>query len=298
MLSVGKCVLILCAAIAVRSYPMSETDVIFHLYTRTNPTVSQPLLSSIASISMSSFSNNRKTIITIHSYDDDVTGNFNAFVVPAHLDTEDVNILAVDWRHGSFANSVGIANVPQLGQLIANFVNILINTFGYSPSLIRFVGLGLGAHAAGVASRGINGVIPHIVAIDPSLIGWVFNSHKLNSDDATVVEVLHATAGVYGYDAPLGTVDFYSNGGVVQAGCGSDPSCSHTLAYAYYAESIRASANNGQRFLGTACDNYSQALALACTGERDAFFGGTETKTGVSGVYIFLTNIRPPFARG
>ncbi|CAG4965435.1 unnamed protein product [Colias eurytheme] len=298
MYLVVKCALILCAALAAHGYPMQTTDVIFHLFTPTNPTVSQPLLPSIVSISMSSFSNSRKTIIAIHSDGDDVTGNFVAHVVPAHLRAEDVNILVVDWSRGSFGYSVGVANVPQLGDLVADFVNILINSFGYNVNLIRIVGFGLGAHAAGAASRKINGVVPHIVALDPPLLGWTHNPHKLKADDAAFVEVLHTSAGAYGYGGPIGKIDFYANGGAEQPMCGADYTCSHMYAYVYYAESITADATNAAKFVGRACASRDEAEQLSCGGDRDATFGGTAVKSTESGIYVFLTNLRPPFALG
>ncbi|XP_038208153.1 pancreatic triacylglycerol lipase-like [Zerene cesonia] len=298
MYGVVRLVLVLCAALAAHGYPMQTTDAVFHLFTQSNPTVSEPLLPSIVSISMSSFSNSRKTIIAIHSNGEGVTGNFIAHLVPAHLRAEDVNILAVDWSRGSFGYSVGVANVPQLGDLIANFVNILINSFGYNVNLIRIVGFGLGGHAAGAAARKINGVVPHIVALDPPLLGWTHNPHKLKSDDAAFVEVLHTSAGAYGYGEPLGKIDFYANGGAQQPMCGADYSCSHMYSYVYYAESITADASGASKFIGTACGSRQDAEQLTCSGNRDATFGGTANKSTESGIYIFLTNIRPPFARG
>ncbi|XP_041975196.1 pancreatic triacylglycerol lipase-like [Aricia agestis] len=293
-----KCLLVLCAAIAAHGFTLGPADVLFHLYTRTNPTLSQPLLPSIASIIQSSFSLNRKTVVLIHSYAEDVSGNFNAFVVPAHLEAEDINLLAVDWSAGCPMYTIGLGNTPQLGQVIADFMNILIDSFGYDVNLIRIVGVGLGGHAAGIAARKINGVVPHIIAIDPSLPGWTYHPDILDKDDAGVVEVLHATAGVYGYDFPLGDLDFYPNGGTQQAGCGTDTSCSHIYSYAFYAESITSALNDGNKFVGTACESYEEAVQQQCSGERDVAFGGTEVKQGVSGIYTFNTNMIPPFAQG
>lgn len=93
-----------------------------------------------------------------------------------------------------------------------------------------------------------------------------------------MVEVLHATAGVLGYDYPLGDLDFYPNGGSSQIFCGSDTTCSHMLGYIFYAESI--STEGGSRFVGTACASYEEAIAQSCTGEKGVVFGGLGDKTG------------------
>ena len=93
-----------------------------------------------------------------------------------------------------------------------------------------------------------------------------------------MVEVLHATAGILGYDYPLGDLDFYPNGGSYQNSCGSNAECSHILGYVFYAESI--SNPDGSRFVGTACENYDQAIAQTCAGEKNVVFGGLGNKSG------------------
>lgn len=90
---------------------------------------------------------------------------------------------------------------------------------------------------------------------------------------------MHTTAGLKGYDYPLGDIDFYSNGGKVQSGCGTDVSCSHIYSYVFYAESITAEVVNGRRFVGTSCPDHDTAMDLQCTGARDAIFGGLAMKT-------------------
>ncbi|KAI5639765.1 lipase domain-containing protein [Phthorimaea operculella] len=282
------------------SFELGATDIVFHLYTRNNPQVSEPLLPTIDSIATSNqLVLARRTVITIHSNGErGVDGNFNAFAIPAHLAAEDVNVIAVDWINGARMYSQGLGNAPQVGEVIANFINILSNPFGYDPSLIRIVGHGLGGHIAGIAARKVNGAIPHIVAIDPSFVGWTHHPDILSPDAAGVVEVLHATAGTLGYDYPLGDLDFYPNGGSNQNGCGADSSCSHTYAYAFYAESLTSEVNGGNSFVGTKCDSYGQAVIQACSGEQDVVFGGSAVKSGVSGIYTFQTNFAPPFARG
>lgn len=293
---VVKCALILCVAAAGSAFELGDLDVIFHLFTWANPQVSQPLLPSVNSIMVSGFSLQRPTVITIHGSGEGVSGNFNAFVIPAHLSVQDANVIAVDWSPGSTIYSQGLGNAPQCGDVIAQFVNILVNQFGYNVNLIRIVGVGLGGHIAGIAARKI-GNVPHIVALDPSLHGWTHNPDILSADAAGVVEVIHTTGGILGYDYPLGDLDFYPNGGSFQNGCGTDVSCSHIYSYAFYAESITQTVNGGNRFVGTKCESYEDATLMLCSGDRDAVFGGTETKEGESGIYVFLTNFQPPFAR-
>lgn len=69
----------------------------------------------------------------------------------------------MDWSRASFLYSVGLANAPQAAEMIADIINFLQDTFGYNPSLIRIVGVGLGGHIAGLVARHVRGDITHIV---------------------------------------------------------------------------------------------------------------------------------------
>ncbi|XP_061708603.1 pancreatic triacylglycerol lipase-like [Cydia pomonella] len=295
-----QCALVLCAAVAAHGFNLAPLDVEFHLYTRANPSVSQPVTPSLNSFLTTNFLPSRRTFLTIHSNGEGVAGNFNAFVVGGLLTAADVNVIAVDWSRASFLYTLGLANAPQAGAMIAEIINVLIVNFGYSADMVTIVGVGLGGHLAGITARAISGNVAHIVAIDPSFHGWTHHPDILKADDAGVVEVLHATAGIQGYDYPLGTIDFYPNGGVYQNGCGADTSCGHIYAYAFYAESLAAelNSNTNNQFVGTACESYEQAIANSCSGPRDAIFGGTAVKTSESGIYTFNTNAVQPFAQG
>lgn len=82
----------------------------------------------------------------------------------AHLVAQDVNLIAVDWSAGSGMYSQGLANAVQCGERIASFINLLINIAAYGPENYRIVGIGLGAHIAGIAASFVStGNIGHIV---------------------------------------------------------------------------------------------------------------------------------------
>ena len=46
-------------------------------------------------------------------------------------------------------------------------------------------------------------------------------SERLSPDDADFVDVIHTCKVLLGIHQPVGTVDFYPNGGDTQAGCSS-----------------------------------------------------------------------------
>ncbi|KAL0851377.1 hypothetical protein ABMA28_007193 [Loxostege sticticalis] len=303
MYTAVKCALLLSVAVAASGHSLGFQDVVFHLFTRNNRANSIPVLPTFESLvggqAAQYFVPSRRTIIAIptQNSDDETVPQFGAHVVSAHLDAEDVNVFLIDWSAGSSMYSEGLAQAPQCGQIIANFVNIMIRELSMSASLFRLVGHGLGGHIAGIAARQINGNVPHIISLDPSLHGWTHHPARLNRNDATVVEVLSTSAGILGYDQPLGDLNFFANGGTNQPGCGIVATCSRNYAFIYYGESVRSDVINGPKFVGTRCDNYQQALSNQCSGERDATFGGVSTKTSGAGIYTFPTNASPPFAR-
>lgn len=55
------------------------------------------------------------------------------------------------------------------------------------------------------------------------LYNLVNNENKLDSTDALEVQAIHTCGGLLGYFDPVGSVDFYPNGGTKQQpGCGLD----------------------------------------------------------------------------
>ncbi|KAG7310884.1 hypothetical protein JYU34_003716 [Plutella xylostella] len=294
-----RCAVLLLATIAAASSrQLQAQDVVFHLFTRNNPTVSQPLSLTEAAILASTFNDHQRTMITIHDHSDAIAGNFNAFVVPAELKAYDVNVIAVDWSAAAGSSTEGIAYAPQVAAAVAELMDFLVDTFEYDHEGFRLIGFGIGAHIAGIAARKARADIVHIVALDPAFNGWSHHPYKLSWNAAECVEVLHTTAGIIGYDRPMGHMDFYPNAGSFQNGCGSDSACSHQLAYVYYAESLTAEVEEGNRFWGTKCESYEDAVLLQCNGEKDNYFGGRALKNFNFGIYTFITNSASPFARG
>jgi len=144
-----------------------------------------------------------------------------------------------------------------------------------NPASVQIIGFSLGAHVAGMAGQGVNTTvgkpIGRITGLDPAAPGFHANPEesKLDSSDASFVDVYHTNQGLKGYPGLLGHVDFFPNGGgPFQPGCSniSDFSdvftgksgvsqiqlglnvilnclgtCSHARAYKYFAKSIRNS---------------------------------------------------------
>lgn len=104
----------------------------------------------------------------------------------------------------------------------------LIEQLSVSAENISVMGHSFGSHVSGFAGKEIRtnlGVkIGRITVTDPARRPFegsvVPESDRLTSEDAKVVVAIHTDAGSIGYLAPIGTIDFYSNGGYdPQPGC-------------------------------------------------------------------------------
>lgn len=109
-----------------------------------------------------------------------------------------------------------------------------------------------------------------IVGLDPTQLSYSYNEVgvRLAATDASYVEVMH-TSGLIGFEAAIGTADFYVNGGRYQPGCREFfGECSHQKAFDYYIESIK-----GSEFYALQCSSYEQFKAGNC-GDKIGKMGG------------------------
>lgn len=63
------------------------------------------------------------------------------------------------------------------------------------------------------------------LGLDPALPSFEHLSNNLDVGTATVVDVIHSNCGIYGQTIPIGTIDFYANGGIIQPGCDATSRC-------------------------------------------------------------------------
>ncbi|KAI8438261.1 hypothetical protein MSG28_010859 [Choristoneura fumiferana] len=222
---------------------------VYHLFTRNNPTTSQPLLiNNPGLLELTEFSNSRRTIVLLHGWRDG-----------AFLAAENVNVIVVDWSEGSSGlYSAALENTVSSGQAVAQFINWLNEASFSSPVQYHIVGHGLGGHKAGIVARHVEGSITYVTGLDPSLVGWINHSDRFQPTDAAYTEVIHTNCGVNGYLSDLADVDFYPNGGESMPGCDSH-ACDHERAVHYFGESITTGG-----FTGRQCINYMAAILGTC----------------------------------
>lgn len=267
---------------------------IYHLFTRDNPTVSQPLLhGSDGLLGITNYNSRRRTIILVHGWRSGMTSDFITSLVPAFLRAEDVNLIVLDWNAGagSINYATAVANTITCGESLARFISWLNAATGASPFQYHLVGHSLGAHLIGVAGRNLGGQLAYLTGLEAALPGFITNDDRFRPDDARYTEVIHTNAGVLGYLTELGHVDFYPNGGVNMPGCSSQE-CDHARSYFYLAESLTTGG-----FTGTRCASYAGALTGNCLLWGRLQMGGLVPKTGSSGIYYLETNASPPFSK-
>ncbi len=150
--------------------------------------------------------------------------------------------------------------------------------------------------------------IPRVTALDPARPGFdpstTPSNLRLDSTDAIFVDVIRTSAGVGSNsttpDPPIGTVDFYPNGGIAQPGCTVSGItqlicyhewlyektkvmfyfysrvdqlflnlCSHSRAYQYYQESVTTTVG----FKSYKCKSYTEFTNKSCSRTNGVLMG-------------------------
>ncbi|XP_022831045.1 pancreatic lipase-related protein 2-like [Spodoptera litura] len=165
-----------------------ETQVFFHLFTRANPTVSQPLLLGVPHIlAASNFDPSKKTVVIAHGWRNTPLHDFNVYLVHAYLQAEDINMIMVDWSIGAGAlYIVAIANNIRTGEHVAKFITWLNSETGASLDNYHLIGHSLGGHQVGIIGRNLGGEVPYITCkcifyLAESLIRGGFTGQRCDS---------------------------------------------------------------------------------------------------------------------
>ncbi|KAJ8704796.1 hypothetical protein PYW08_012116 [Mythimna loreyi] len=248
----------------------------YHLFTRSNPTTSQPIpLGGTSYLKASNFDASKKTVFLVHGWRNTPVSDFNVYLVHAYLAAEDVNLIMVDWSIGAGVEYiVALNNTIRSGEHVARFITWLNSASGAKLDRYHVIGHSLGAHQAGIIGRHLGGGLAYITALDPALPGWITNPSSFRPSDGIYTEVMHTDAGISGLLSPVGDVDFYPNGGRNMPGCSSS-NCSHHRCIFYMAESLISGG-----FTGTRCDILAGALTGNCTSSDTLKMGGLTAKPG------------------
>lgn len=154
-----------------------------------------------------------------------------------------------------------------------DFINAIQELYNLEGDSFLLIGHSLGAHVAGNAGAAITRKISRIIGLDPA--GPLFSvgvlDDRLDTSDASFVQIIHTNGEILGFDTPIGHVDYFPNGGMSQPGCGLDlaGTCSHSRSYYYLAEAIA----RGEVFKSLLCTTYDQFQENKCEGNRISFMG-------------------------
>lgn len=220
------------------------TDIIFRLFTRSNPITPQPIqILNDAQLQNSFFNSAHQTRLHIHGWTQGGPDTANIYR-DAYLAQGNFNVFAVDWGAGAQTPNYILARnrVGEVGRVVAQFIDWL-NLRGLPFADITLIGHSLGAHAAGHAGKAVTrGRLPVIVALDPAgpLFALADPLNRVDFTDANHVEVLATDIVFLGFEQPIGHATFYPNWGTTQPGCEGETagSCSHIIAAHFMVESI------------------------------------------------------------
>ncbi|XP_058058545.1 pancreatic lipase-related protein 3-like [Anopheles bellator] len=281
----------------------SSANVSFHLFSRQNPTASQSLVPTEESLRESYFNGSKPTRVIVHGFCNCEHSAFCNNVKDALLYANDVNIITIDWSNaGGLLDYVLLRlRLDQVARSMAEFIDFLDNSTELELSELSLIGHSLGAHLAGLSGKRLtSGKAGAIFGLDPAgpLFSSADPSARLASTDADYVEVIHTNGGALGLYDPIGTADFYPNGGKHQPGCLPwifGISCSHGRAWELYAESVYSPTG----FSAVPCDNMQQIEGSVCRIDLPKVnMGGEPVNSSKAGIFVLTTNGQYPYAQG
>nr|XP_022916117.1 lipoprotein lipase-like [Onthophagus taurus] len=275
-----------------------KTDVLYHVFTKN---VSEGQYLTEETVSDSILIANAPTIIVIHGWMSNETTNWYEPLKNEYFKKYfDCNIIYIDWsKAGSNEFQISAANSKPIGEFIADF--IIAGNFHLES--VHVIGHSLGSHVAGFIGKSIyektSKKLGRITGTDPS--GRMFEASNMTSEfrladtDAEFVDIIHTDVGNYGFEKPIGMIDYYPNGGSSQPGCPLlqiDDKCSHKRSNLYFIESI-----NSNDFIATSCESWENFKEVNCGNDSKNVTFGENVDFQARGVYYFITNDNPPFAQ-
>ncbi|CAK9822180.1 Pancreatic triacylglycerol lipase (Fragment) [Anthophora retusa] len=273
--------------------------ILFLLYTRqTGNTPQQLSLDDVETLKKSYFDPKKETKFVTHGWINSPNSQACTLVVEAFMEHGDYNIIVIDWSSISVMPYLWASQrVVMVSQYVSKMIDFLVSQ-GMDPSKLTIVGHSLGAHVAGLSSHYAKAKANYVVALDPAMPNFLLAGpgERVSTEDANFVQVIHTNGGVLGYVKPIGHVDFYPNGGRLQAGCVIDMvgSCSHLRSVEYFAESI----NSKVGFIAKSCKSYIAYEHGDCDSNISGLMGGVAPNFNLRGTYYLKTHGIRPFALG
>lgn len=210
--------------VPVRSYVVTEDQVTFYLHKRDSREL------QLTNDNLASVDATKNVRLIVHGWIASHNENWVQKLTNAYLQQEDCNVVQVDWTEPADEPFyVSANNTKQVGRFVGKFIRKLIEELSVPPSGVSLVGHSFGSHVSGFAGKEVKASgakVGRITVTDPARQPFesslIDESEKLTRDDGEVVVAVHSDIGKIGYAAPIGTIDFYPNGGLdPQPGCES-----------------------------------------------------------------------------
>ena len=186
-----------------------------------------------------------------------------------------------------------------------------------TPAHYHLIGFSLGAHVAGFTGQEVQN-ISRITGLDPA--SPLFEGYparvRLDPSDAQFVDVIHSNGdgfmrGGLGSYTPMGHVDFYPNGGRVQAGCSSlllgaltdilsgkwNSLCNHRRAFKFFIDSVRSRSCSFPAFSCESFENFLKGNCFTCgpEGKQCSNMGYYAYQSAGRGPMYLITREKEPF---
>ncbi|NP_001155771.1 lipase-like [Acyrthosiphon pisum] len=283
------------------------------LYLYTNKTKDDPVELTEDSIKDIEFAMTFDLKVLIHGIKGSRDDDFNTVIRDAYFSQAEYNIITIDYypiASSLKCYTVALQNLPIIAKCITQFLVTILDKYEQFE-YVHAIGFSLGGQAAGLVGKLLKAkgkLLNRATGLDPALPHFELFWNQLDEQSATMVDIIHTNCGVLGQMMPIGTVDFYANGGITQPGCDRTSAnkynkywyfCSHERAYKFYAESIY----HGMGMSGFYATTSSTLNQLSLLGQFSSFSGakvlvGEYLDPGTEGIYNFLTNDSPPYAKG
>nr|XP_012216705.1 PREDICTED: endothelial lipase-like [Linepithema humile] len=276
-----------------------EDHVFFFLYTKKNPNKQKNLyVNDDDALANSDFDFSKPTRFITHGWINSRDSKACTLIRDAYIKHDDYNIIVVDWSKISKRPYVWASkHVKVVGEYVATMIDFL-HKRGMDLSQTILIGHSLGAHVVGLAGYNAKDEVETVIGLDPALPGFRLadSKHRISTDSAKYVEIIHTNGGHLGFLKAIGDADFYPNGGRAQPGCGLDPggACSHARAYRFFAESLTSQLG----FHGRNCTDFGKFVRGFCDTLHTSIMGGHKRLFHARGKYYLITKTAFPFANG
>ena len=219
--------------------------------------------------------NDRNTYVITHGY---LSSSSEEWIddLAQEIDDRDpfANIILTDWSEA--ANTLNYFSAVEETEVVGEELANWLSEAGVNPETTQLIGHSLGAHVSGIAGDiydDLTGMpINTIVGLDaagPAYERFLFFRGKsleerLDSTDANRVVAFH-TSDTFGYDDPLGILDFYVNPDDLLQPGSRNALDNHRYAYELYINLVGGSGysqSNGQ-VLGDGIFDYQDLFAFS-----------------------------------